>query len=96
MAQGNNILRDFETKLRLLIMQYNSLKKDNDELFSIIEEKENNITALKEECTRLKADYDNLKLAKMIEISDGDMAGAKSKLSKLVRDIDKCIALLNS
>lgn len=96
MAQENNILRDFETKMRLLIMQYNGLKKDNDELFSIIEEKENNITALKEECVRLKADYDNLKLAKMIEISDGEMAGAKSKLSKLVRDIDKCIALLNS
>lgn len=33
-------------------------------------------------------------MAKMIEISNGDMENAKSKLSKLIRDVNKCIALL--
>ena len=31
----------------------------------------------------------------MIDISSEDMKNAKSRLSKLVREVDKCIALLN-
>ena len=44
---------------------------------------------------RLQTDYANLKTAKMIDISSEDMKNAKSRLSKLVREVDKCIALLN-
>eukprot|EP00825_Cyclidium_porcatum_P024516 TRINITY_DN26921_c0_g1_i1.p1 TRINITY_DN26921_c0_g1~~TRINITY_DN26921_c0_g1_i1.p1 ORF type:complete len:381 (-),score=49.20 TRINITY_DN26921_c0_g1_i1:144-1286(-) len=42
----------------------------------------------------LKKNYNSLMMAKMIEISNGDMENAKSKLSKLIRDVNKCIALL--
>ena len=53
------------------------------------------LTELQVEQEELKAAYESLKIAKMIEISDTDMKNAKSRLSKLVREVNKCIALLN-
>ena len=44
---------------------------------------------------RLQSDYANLKIAKMLDICSNDIENAKSRLSKLVREVDKCIALLN-
>jgi hypothetical protein len=34
-------------------------------------------------------------MAKMIEITDGDLEGAQKRLSKLIRDVNKCITLLS-
>jgi hypothetical protein len=34
-------------------------------------------------------------MAKMMEITDGDLAGAKDRLSRLIRDVNKCIAILS-
>ena len=60
-----------------------------------MEEKNATIAALHSQVDRLQTDYANLKTAKMIDISREDMKNAKSRLSKLVREVDKCIALLN-
>jgi hypothetical protein len=35
-------------------------------------------------------------MAKMMEISDGDLEGAKERLAKLIRDVNRCIALLSN
>jgi hypothetical protein len=34
-------------------------------------------------------------MAKMIEITNGDLNGAKDRLAKLIRDVNKCIAILS-
>ena len=60
-----------------------------------MEEKDATIAAQHSQIDRLQTDYANLKTAKMIDISSEDMKNAKSRLSKLVREVDKCIALLN-
>ena len=39
-------------------------------------------------------DYDMLKTAKMLEIGDNDIATTKRRVSKLIRDVDRCITLL--
>jgi hypothetical protein len=39
--------------------------------------------------------YENLKLAKMLVASEEENKDAKSRIQKIVREIDKCIALLN-
>ncbi len=39
--------------------------------------------------------YESLKLAKSIAVSSGDSHDAKIKINRLVREIDKCISLLN-
>lgn len=88
-------IRLFETRVRQLILEFNTLKKKYSELSTVINEKDIAINRLKDENEQLKTEYANLKMAKMIEINDSDMKNAKSRLAKLVRDVDKCIALLN-
>ncbi len=88
-------LRVFETRVRQLILQYKALTEKNAELQLALTEGEKEIAAAKEEIRQLQDGYNNLKLAKMIEISNSDLQGAKTKMASLIRRIDKCIALLN-
>ena len=53
------------------------------------------VAGLKEQVESLQRDYANLKTAKMLDVSSGEIRDAKSRLSRLVREVDKCIALLN-
>ena len=69
--------------------QLNSiLNKDNENLLKEIELKNSNIN-------ELEKDYETLKFAKSITASSKDTHDAKIKINKLVREIDKCIGLLN-
>jgi predicted nucleic acid-binding Zn-ribbon protein len=40
-------------------------------------------------------DYDMLKTAKMLEVSNGDLEATRQRINKLVRDVDRCITLLS-
>ena len=88
-------LHTFATRIRQLILAYQELKKENAELWSLMAQKENELEAMKAEVNLHKQNYANLKLAKMIEVNDSELKDAKQRLAKLVRDVDKCIALLN-
>ena len=50
---------------------------------------------LRRENKALQADYNNLKLARMIAVNSEDQQAAKNRLAKIIREVDKCIALLN-
>lgn len=88
-------LHTFETRIRQLILAYQELKKENTELWDLVAQKEGELEAMKTEVNLHKQNYANLKLAKMIEVNDSELKDAKQRLAKLVRDVDKCIALLN-
>ena len=40
-------------------------------------------------------DYESLKMARMLEITDGDLDGAKERVAGLIRSLNKCIAMLS-
>lgn len=94
-AEENKMVNTLESRLRLLIDRYNRLKAENEELYAMVDKSERQIDALQEEAKTLRSQYANLKVAKMMEIGDDDIRNARNRLSKLVRDVDKCIALLN-
>ena len=94
MTQTEQILSTFETRVRQMILRFLELKKENEELFQIIGKNEEDIKALKGQLAQTANDYDALKMAKMMEIADGDLQGAKDRLSKLIRDVNKCISML--
>ena len=77
-------LRVFETRVRQLILQYKALTEKNAKLQLALTEGEKEIAAAKEEIRQLQDDYNNLKLAKMIEISNSDLQGAKTKMASLI------------
>ena len=43
----------------------------------------------------LNAKCDNMLTAQVLSVREGDLKNAKMRLSKLVREVDKCITLLN-
>ena len=94
-AEEDALLRTSEARVTQVTLGYKALKDRYAALSRTMEEKDATIAALHSQIDRLQTDYANLKTAKMIDISSEDMKNAKSRLSKLVREVDKCIALLN-
>lgn len=89
-------IKQFEAKVRRLIADYIMLQNENNELRQTLATCESNLATSKENLAQLQKDYDNLKLAKMISISDNEKKEAKQKITKMVRDINKCISILSS
>ena len=95
MTANEKTLATFETRLRQLLLRFQELKKENGELYAMLESNEKTVKELREKVNQQQSDYDSLKMAKMIEITDGNLDGAKERLSKLIRDVNKCIAILS-
>lgn len=95
MTANEKTLSTFETRLRQMILRFQELKKENQELYDMVSKNEQDINQLRAKLEQQQSDYQSLKMAKMIEISDGDLSGAKERLSKLIRDVNKCIAILS-
>jgi len=82
--------------MQKLIRRFKDLKQENDELVAMVEKNEVDIKQLKAAISAKENEFNQLKMAKMLEITDGDLEGAKERLSKLIRDVNKCIALLTN
>ena len=95
MDSNEKTLNTFATRVRQMILQYAELKKENDELYTLVDQREKEIKQLQEELSQAAADYNSLKMAKMLEVTDGDMEGAQKRVAKLIRDVNKCITLLS-
>ena len=78
-----------------MILQFKETKTACQKLNEQVEEKNAQIKQLQEQLAQAQRDYDSLKMAKMIEITDGDIEGAKKRVQSLIRDVDKCITLLS-
>lgn len=95
MNANEKILNTFATCVRQMILQYEALKKENDELYALVDQREQEIKQLQDELSQAEADYNSLKMAKMLEVTDGDMETAQKRVAKLIRDVNKCITLLS-
>ena len=95
MTQNEKILATFETRVRQLILRFQELKQENLELYSEVEKNEQDIKSLRAKMEQAGQDYNALKMAKMLEITDGDLQGAKDRLARLIREVNKCIAVLS-
>ena len=78
-----------------MILQFTEMKSENARLRVQAAERDGRIKELEAQLAQAKGDYENLKVAKMIEVSDHDLEGAQKRLAKLIRDVNKCITLLS-
>ena len=95
MDANEKTLTLFTTRMRQMILQYKETKQENNSLYAMVDERDAKIKQLEAKLNQAQNDYNSLKLAKMIEISTTDIEVAKKRLSKLIRDVNKCITLLN-
>ena len=78
-----------------LLQRFQELKKENADLYAMVEKNEQDMKALQAKLAQADDDYNALKMAKMMEITDGDLESAKARVAKLIRDVNKCIAILS-
>ncbi|HET9571706.1 MAG TPA: hypothetical protein VFP20_09900 [Bacteroidales bacterium] len=93
--EQQKILTNFETRVKQMVLLCEKLRKENAELNSRLEERENALNETKEAVRTLTTKYDNLKLAKMLSHGENDVKSAQQRVSRLVREIDRCIALIH-
>lgn len=95
MTQNEQALATFQTRVRQMILRFQELKKENADLYAMIEEGEKRVRELEAKLAQQERDYQSLKMARMMEITDGDLQGAKDRVAKMIRDVNKCIAVLS-
>ncbi len=94
MSPNEATMATFEARMRQLILQFQSLKEENKELYAMLEKSEEENKMIVAELNDVKKQFDSYKMAKMIEVADGDITATKAKLQKLIRDVNRCITLL--
>lgn len=93
--EGKQLLNTFETRLRHLIYLHEQQRRENAELKRQIAELEETRRQMQADYDELTRRYNDLKTATAISLDGSDVKETKQRLTKLVREVDKCIALLN-
>ena len=88
-------LRHFETRVRQLILHCGELVRENERLAAEVEKRDGIIAQKDKEFAELRREFDSLKIARMIEVTGGDVKAARQRISTIIHEIDKSIALLN-
>lgn len=89
------LINELKYSVRRLI---DSLERTKDELDKAKEEcrtLNDRLNEKNDEYEAVKKRYENLKVAKAFVEGDPENQAAKQKINKIVREVDKCIALLN-
>lgn len=93
--QDQHLINELKQNIRRLI---DNLEKTKDELETLKDEYkglEFQFDEYKKEHEELKKRYENLKVARAFVEGDPDNQAAKQKINSIIREVDKCIALLN-
>ena len=94
-GQGYEELIILNRKLDELLDRYNNLKLEVTELKSGNEVLKGLLQAREEQMKELEIKYERIKLSGAL-LGEGENAlEAKKKITELVREIDRCVALLN-
>lgn len=90
------VIENFESKLDRLMAAYSQLMQENAALREQLGLQSAELVEVREQYDELTESYAKLKLAKIISVNDTEVGDTQRRLSKLVREVDKCIALLNA
>ena len=77
------------------MMAYQDERRKNADLQAQLEAWQQQLAGAEQTIDGLKKDYDTLKTARMIEVSGDDVKESRAKIARLIREVDKCIALLD-
>ena len=95
-AEYQGALSRLKNKIGLLVSQYEHMKAENERmaielttLKIILNENKTKISELDQKTNRLQ-------IAGAFKASSADVKEAKQKIAKLIKEIDRCISLLNT
>lgn len=87
---------NLKSKIERLISLYESERQRADSVTALLESREEDIRGYKEQITDLNQQIDSLRLATAFVPGSNDSTGARSKIDALIREIDRCIKLLET
>ena len=91
----DGLISAFETKLRKVISEYKRLQTENAHLHNELARKQSDLMMAHKELIELKEKNNHLRVAAGLAANNEERDLAKQRINKLVREIDKCIALIN-
>ena len=94
-TSSTEILNTFTSRMRQLILRFSDVKKENEELYAMVDQRDKEIVLLKDQLQQAQRDYNSLKTARMLEVTDGDVEGAKKRIAGLIREVNRCITMMS-
>lgn len=88
------MLEDLKKNFERIIALYESEKKRADTLSAKLEASETANTSYRKQISELERQIEDLKLAEAFLTTSGTPEGAKDRIDKLIKEINKCITLL--
>lgn len=89
------LLAVFEVRVRDLMALCDKQNQKINELAQTLSRKEAELQQALQRIDELNTKCDSMLTARIVSTDEGDVKSARMRLSKLVREVDKCIALLN-
>ena len=89
------MLEDIRSNIAKLVAQYEAERQRADSLAERLASSEEKCLRYKEQITDLNQQIDNLELLRAFQAA-GDPNESKARISKLIKEIDRCIKLLES
>lgn len=84
-----------EEKIDQLVERYRAEKEETKMLRGRIDQLTNQLEQAASSYVLLEDSFNKLKMARTLEASSEDVRETKLRINQIVREIDKCIALLN-
>ena len=94
MNANEKVISLFTTRVRELILRFEEMKKENEDLHTQISEKEKEIQRLNNRLEEFQKENNNLRMASMLKVTSGNVEDAKKRVASLIKEVDKCITLL--
>ncbi len=89
------IVDGLEVKIKKLISLYNKAKQEQEAVVNKNEKLKNKLAEMQEIINELEKKNKLIKMSKVVSSSKQDNKETKQKINEYVREIDKCIGLLN-
>ena len=94
MNANEKVISLFTTRVRELILRFEEIKKENAELYAVLEEKDKEIQRLNDRLEEFQKENNDLRMAGMLKVTSGNVEDAKKRVAALIKEVDKCITLL--
>ena len=88
------MLENVKDRIRQLIAAYESEKMENKRLHTELEQTRMQNETYRKQIIELERQIDNLKLTEAFMAGGADTSAAKKKIDRLMKEIDRCIALM--
>ena len=95
MLKAESDIKTLTTNVRRLILKFTEQKKENTELYAMVDERDKQIAELQKRLSEAEKKYNALMTAKMLTIADTDIENTRKKVNKLIRTVNQCITLLS-